>query len=104
MRRVSKVHLSADGWCRPLMVTPGQRADCTRFEPVMETSVQPLRTLPLPSRGAHSAGPRITCREHIHHVMIFSAGQDSGVGLSPVDREVVDAQGDEPRRSKHPRW
>ncbi|MFE2111759.1 IS5 family transposase [Kitasatospora sp. NPDC059463] len=34
----SKVHLSADGRCRPLslIVTPGQRADCTQFEPVLE--------------------------------------------------------------------
>ncbi|RMB81431.1 IS5 family transposase [Streptomyces shenzhenensis] len=34
----TKVHLSADGRCRPLslVVTPGQRADCTQFEPVLE--------------------------------------------------------------------
>ncbi len=34
----SKVHLSADGRCRPLslVVTAGQRADCTQFEPVLE--------------------------------------------------------------------
>ncbi|WJY42677.1 IS5 family transposase [Streptomyces sp. P9-2B-2] len=34
----TKVHLSADGRCRPLslVVTPGQRAECTQFEPVME--------------------------------------------------------------------
>ncbi|WP_425264984.1 IS5 family transposase [Streptomyces yokosukanensis] len=34
----TKLHLSADGSCRPLslVVTPGQRADCTQFEPVME--------------------------------------------------------------------
>ncbi len=34
----TKVHLSADGKCRPLslVVTPGQRADCTQFEPVMD--------------------------------------------------------------------
>ncbi|MFJ9952620.1 IS5 family transposase [Kitasatospora sp. NPDC091207] len=34
----SKVHLSADGRCRPLslVVTPGQRADRTRFEPELE--------------------------------------------------------------------
>ncbi|MFD6286877.1 IS5 family transposase, partial [Streptomyces sp. NPDC060205] len=31
-------HLSADGRCRPLslIVTPGQRADCTQFKPVLE--------------------------------------------------------------------
>ncbi|GHF27982.1 IS5 family transposase [Streptomyces mashuensis] len=35
---ITKVHLSADGRCRPLslVVTPEQRADCTRFEPVVE--------------------------------------------------------------------
>ncbi|MFF4651016.1 IS5 family transposase [Streptomyces sp. NPDC001380] len=34
----SKIHLSADGLCRPLslVVTPGQRADCTQFAPVPE--------------------------------------------------------------------
>lgn len=34
----SKIHLSADGSCRPLslIVTPGQRADCTQFVPVLE--------------------------------------------------------------------
>ncbi|MFE2677800.1 IS5 family transposase [Streptomyces hygroscopicus] len=34
----SKLHLSADGRCRPLslIVTPGQRADCTQFRPVLE--------------------------------------------------------------------
>ncbi|QEV03401.1 IS5 family transposase [Streptomyces viridifaciens] len=34
----SKVHLSADGCCRPLslVVTPGQRADCTQFIAVLE--------------------------------------------------------------------
>lgn len=33
----SKLHLSADGRCRPLslIVTPGQRADCTQFKPVL---------------------------------------------------------------------
>ncbi|WP_455907550.1 IS5 family transposase [Streptomyces mirabilis] len=34
----TKVHLSADGRCRPLslVVTTGQRADTTQFEPVLE--------------------------------------------------------------------
>uniref|UniRef100_UPI002F90BCCB transposase n=1 Tax=Streptomyces sp. NBC_01001 TaxID=2903713 RepID=UPI002F90BCCB len=34
----TKLHLSADGSCRPLplVVTPGQRADCTQFKPVLE--------------------------------------------------------------------
>ncbi|MFH8838163.1 IS5 family transposase [Streptomyces sp. NPDC017868] len=34
----SKIHLSADGRCRPLslVVTPGQRADCTQFIAVLD--------------------------------------------------------------------
>ncbi|GAA3487872.1 IS5 family transposase [Streptomyces cremeus] len=34
----TKLHLSADGRCRPLslIATPGQRADCTQFQPVLE--------------------------------------------------------------------
>lgn len=34
----SKLHLSADGRCRPLslIITPGQRADCTQFKSVLE--------------------------------------------------------------------
>ncbi|WP_443059556.1 IS5 family transposase [Streptomyces sp. NBC_00443] len=34
----TKLHLSADGRCRPLslVVTPGQRADCTQFKPVLQ--------------------------------------------------------------------
>jgi hypothetical protein len=34
----TKIHLSADGRCRPLslLITPGQRADCTQFRAVLE--------------------------------------------------------------------
>ena len=34
----SKIHLSADGWCRPLslLITAGQRADCTQFQAVLD--------------------------------------------------------------------
>ncbi|MFD4874446.1 IS5 family transposase [Streptomyces sp. NPDC058420] len=34
----TKLHLSADGRCRPLslIITPGQRADCTQFKPALE--------------------------------------------------------------------
>ncbi|CAG6392031.1 hypothetical protein SCOCK_150003 [Actinacidiphila cocklensis] len=34
----TKIHLSAEGRCRPLslLVTPGQRADCTQLEPVLD--------------------------------------------------------------------
>ncbi|WP_406111688.1 transposase [Streptomyces sp. NBC_01003] len=33
-----KLHLAADGRCRPLLlvITPGQRADCAQFEAVLE--------------------------------------------------------------------
>ncbi|MFG3365033.1 transposase [Streptomyces sp. NPDC048156] len=33
----TKIHVAAEGRCRPLslLITPGQRADCTQFEPVM---------------------------------------------------------------------
>ncbi|WP_435867589.1 IS5 family transposase [Streptomyces xanthophaeus] len=43
----SKLHLSADGRCRPLslIVTPGQRADCTQFIAVLEK-------IRIPRRGA----------------------------------------------------
>lgn len=43
----TKPHLSTDGKCRPLslVITPGQRADCTQFEPVMDKIRVPrLRT------------------------------------------------------------
>ncbi|SDP70405.1 Transposase DDE domain-containing protein [Streptomyces sp. cf386] len=50
----SKLHLSADGRCRPLplVVTPGQRADCTQFQtvpakiPVPRVGLGRLRTKP----------------------------------------------------------
>ncbi|WP_455431592.1 IS5 family transposase [Streptomyces gelaticus] len=34
----TKIHVPAEGRCRPLalLITPGQRADCTQFEPVMD--------------------------------------------------------------------
>jgi transposase len=34
----TKIHLSAEGRCRPLslVITPGQRADCTQLEPVLD--------------------------------------------------------------------
>ncbi|MFF2640271.1 IS5 family transposase [Streptomyces niveus] len=72
-RRVhTKLHLSADGRCRPLslIVTAGQRADCTQFKPVLETICVPR---PGPGRPrkkpdsiaadkAYSNGP---CREYL---------------------------------------
>ncbi|KND25907.1 transposase [Streptomyces europaeiscabiei] len=70
----TKLHLSADGRCRPLslIVTPGQRADCTQFEPVLEKIRVPR---PGPGRPrkkpdsvaadkAYSNGP---CRDYLRH-------------------------------------
>ncbi|MFE4801585.1 IS5 family transposase [Streptomyces sp. NPDC056708] len=69
---LSKLHLSADGRCRPLslVVTPGQRADCTQFKPVLEKIRVPRpgpgrpRNKPdsLAADMAYSNGP---CREYL---------------------------------------
>ncbi|MFI1297727.1 IS5 family transposase [Streptomyces noursei] len=68
----SKLHLSADGLCRPLslIVTAGQRADCTQFKPVLEKIRVPRigpgrpRKKPdsLAADKAYSNGP---CREYL---------------------------------------
>ncbi|WP_406073119.1 IS5 family transposase [Streptomyces virginiae] len=68
----TKIHLSADGRCRPLslIVTPGQRADCTQFTPVLEKIRVPRigpgrpRKKPdsLAADKAYSNGP---CREYL---------------------------------------
>ncbi|MFF9150601.1 IS5 family transposase [Streptomyces sp. NPDC014861] len=68
----TKLHLSADGRCRPLslVVTPGQRADCTQFKPVLEKIRVPRigpgrpRRKPgsLAADKAYSNGP---CREYL---------------------------------------
>ncbi|WP_440582113.1 IS5 family transposase [Streptomyces flavofungini] len=68
----TKLHRSADGRCRPLslIVTPGQRADCTQFTPVLE-KIRVPRTGPgrprkkpdsLAADKAYSNGP---CREYL---------------------------------------
>ena len=68
----TKVHLSADGRYRllSLVVTPGQRADCTQFEPVLE-EIRVPRTGPgrprktpdsLAADMAYSNGP---CRDYL---------------------------------------
>ncbi|WKX23251.1 MULTISPECIES: IS5 family transposase [unclassified Streptomyces] len=67
-----KIHLSADGFCRPLslIVTPWQRADCTQFVPVLE-KVRVLRLVPgrrrkkpdsVAADKAYSNGP---CRQYL---------------------------------------
>ncbi|WP_435813016.1 IS5 family transposase [Streptomyces rochei] len=68
----SKLHLSADGLCRPmsLIVTPGQRADCTQFRPVLEKIRVPRpgpgrprkRPDSLAADKGYSNGP---CREYL---------------------------------------
>ncbi|OLZ51792.1 IS5 family transposase [Streptomyces amritsarensis] len=52
----SKLHLSADGRCRPLslIVTPGQRADCTQFKPVLEKIRVPRSGLGRPRKKPDS--------------------------------------------------
>ncbi|MFI8930496.1 transposase [Streptomyces sp. NPDC053474] len=73
----TKPHLSADGRCRPLslIVTPGQRADCTQFKPVLEKIRVPKlgpgrpRTKPdsVAADKAYSNGP---CRAHLRRPRI----------------------------------
>ncbi|MFD9442322.1 IS5 family transposase [Streptomyces sp. NPDC060006] len=68
----SKLHLSADGRCRPLslVVTAGQRADCTQFQTVLAKIRVPRRgpgrprTKPdsLAADKGYSNGP---CREYL---------------------------------------
>ncbi|MFD3838005.1 transposase [Streptomyces sp. NPDC058642] len=68
----SKLHLSAEGRCRPLslVVASGQRADCTQFERVLEELRVPRigsgrpRTKPnsLAAGKAYSKGP---CRQYL---------------------------------------
>ncbi|SFT31444.1 Transposase DDE domain-containing protein [Streptomyces sp. ok210] len=68
----SKLHLSADGRCRPLslVATPGQQADCTQFESVLEKIRVPRigagrpRKKPnsLAADKAYSNGP---CRQYL---------------------------------------
>lgn len=68
----SKIHLSADGRCRPLslIVIAGERADCTQFVPVLEKIRVPRLGLGRPRKKpdsvtadkAYSNGP---CREYL---------------------------------------
>ncbi|MGW1093216.1 IS5 family transposase [Streptomyces sp. NPDC002596] len=68
----TKLHLSAEGQCRPLslVVTPGQRADCTQLDPVLD-KIRVPRTGPgrprkkpdsLAADKAYSNGP---CRDSL---------------------------------------
>ncbi|WP_436850537.1 IS5 family transposase [Streptomyces griseoloalbus] len=68
----SKLHLSADGRCRPLslVVTGGQRADCTQFQTVLERIRVPrvgpgrprMKPDSLAADKGYSNGP---CREYL---------------------------------------
>ncbi|WP_198422432.1 transposase [Streptomyces sp. QHH-9511] len=53
-----KLHLSADGKCRPLslVITPGQRADCTQLERIMDEIRFPRRGVGRPRRVPESVG------------------------------------------------
>ncbi|WP_371131799.1 transposase [Streptomyces sp. cf386] len=79
----SKVHLSADGRCRPLslVITPGQRADCTQFKPVLEKiwvpKLGPGRPRKKPnSLAADKAYSNRPCREYLRR-------PDPGEGRQP---------------------
>ncbi|MFU9037365.1 MULTISPECIES: IS5 family transposase [Streptomyces] len=68
----AKLHLSADGRCRPLslIVTPGQRADCTQFKPVLDKIRVPRIGLGRPRRkpdslAADKAYSNRPCREYL---------------------------------------
>jgi transposase len=54
----TKIHLSADGRCRPLslVLTPGQRASCTQFELVMDKIRVPRLGAGRPRRLPDSVG------------------------------------------------
>ncbi|MFE7289322.1 transposase [Streptomyces noursei] len=90
----TKLHLSADGRCRPLslIVTPGQRADYTRFEPVLEKIRVPRsgpgrpRKKPdslTPDKAQQDALPRIPARtRHPAH----DPGEDRQSGRPPAQR------------------
>lgn len=93
----SKIHLSADGRCRPLslITSPGQRADCTQFVPVLEKIRVPRQGPGRPRKKpdsvaadrAYSNGPgrRYLRRRGIRHTIpekadSQAAGQRRGSG------------------------
>ncbi len=57
-RATTKIHVAAEGRCRPLslLITPGQRADCTQFEPVMDKIRVPRAGRGRPRRTPDSVG------------------------------------------------
>lgn len=73
----TKIHLSADGRCRPLslIITPAQRADCTQLKPVLKKirvpKLGPGRPRKKPDSvaadRAYSNGP---CRDYLRQLGI----------------------------------
>ncbi|MFF5974020.1 transposase [Streptomyces sp. NPDC012769] len=68
----TKLHPSADARCRslPLIVTPGQRAGCTHFKPVLEKIRAPRPGAGRPRKkpdsvAANKAYGSRPCREHL---------------------------------------
>ncbi|MFI9080033.1 transposase [Streptomyces sioyaensis] len=55
---ITKVHVAVEGCCRPLslLITPGQRADCTQFEPVLDKICVPRVGLGCLRRTPESVG------------------------------------------------
>ncbi|UAL68459.1 transposase [Streptomyces angustmyceticus] len=127
-RFTSKVHLSANGHCGPLslIVTPGQRADCTKFKPSWTRSVSrspdPGRPRKKPDSlaadKAYSNGPihEHLRRRGIRHAIPETVKSPRVPGLrSPMSlacashhwstqpRPCADPPGNRPRRSRHGR-
>ncbi|MFC9752785.1 hypothetical protein [Streptomyces sp. NPDC056921] len=52
----TNVHLSTEGRCRPLpvLITPGQQADCTQLEPVLDEIRVPRTGVGRPRRTPDS--------------------------------------------------
>ncbi|MFE5524492.1 IS5 family transposase [Streptomyces virginiae] len=74
----SKIHLSADGRCRPLslIVTPGQRADCTQFAAVLEKIRVPRPRAGRPRKkpdsvAADKAYSNSPCRQYLRRRAII---------------------------------
>ncbi|MFH8701382.1 transposase [Streptomyces chartreusis] len=74
----TKLHLSADGRCRPLslIVAPGERADCTQFKPFLEKIRVPKpgpgrRCMKPDSVAADKAYSNEPCREYLRRRSIW---------------------------------
>ncbi|MFI8301640.1 transposase [Streptomyces nigra] len=88
----TKLHPSADGRCRPLslIVTPGQRADCAQFKPVLE-KVHPKIGTGRPRKkpdsiAADKAYSNRPCREYLRYVYLGTATSQPSPSDSGRDR------------------